>query len=311
MGNKRGFEFSFTWLFVVLIGLAILFVALYVSSQLLKTGTTEYQTRTAAELGAILHPLETSLASQASYTVALPEETRIYNKCYSEGAFGKQEIRTSVKSGLGEEWPRPSEAHSFSNKYLFSSEIVQAKNLQFFVVPLEMPYKTADLIVLYDKTYCFVSPPRFVKDDIESLDMKLINVTTLRAQCPQGSVSVCFDGSRCDVNVQLEGDGTIGSVTKNRTTVGYYGPLVYGAIFSDAELYKCQVTRVRARAAHLAELYEGKGTLMAARGCTSGMQSELRTYGALLLDSSNSIQQIGAYSDALGRDNALLSCRLF
>jgi hypothetical protein len=311
MPNKKGFEFSFTWLFVVLIGMAILFVALYVSGQLLNTSNTEYQTRTAAELGALLHPLETSLASQAAYTVRLPEETRIYNQCREIGAFGTQEIRTSVRSGLGEEWPRPSEPHTFSNKYLFSSTIVQTRELNFFVVPIEMPYKVADLVILYDKSYCLVSPPRFVSEDIESLGMKLVNVTTSKTLCSKGSVSVCFDGTRCDVQVQLEGDGTVGSVTKNRTTVSYFGPLVYGAIFSDPELYNCQVTRVRARAAHLAELYERKSALMDVRGCTSGMESELRTYGALLLDKANTIKEIGAYSDALGRDNALLSCRLF
>ncbi|MEK6896467.1 MAG: hypothetical protein AABX12_03355 [Nanoarchaeota archaeon] len=311
MKNQRGFEFSFTWLFVILIGLAILFIALYVSSNLLETGSVEYQTRTAAELGALLHPLETSLASQASYTVELPEETRIYNRCYPDGAFGTQEIRTSVRSGLGKEWPRLGEPNSFSNKYLFSSEIIQGNKLHFFVLPLAMPYKVGDIIVLYDKAYCFVAPPRAIEEDIESLGMELVNVSAVKTSCPRGSVTVCFDGSRCDINVQIRGDGSSGVVNKNRTSVNYYGSLVYGAIFSEPELYDCQSTRLRKRAAQLAALYEGKSSLLASRGCSSGMESDLRIYGAALLDSRKTISDIGVYSDSLRRTNDLLSCSLF
>ena len=311
MRSKRGFEFSFTWLFVILIGLAIIFIALYVSSNLLDTSANEYQTRTAAELGALLHPLETSLATQASYTVELPEETRIYNRCDSTGNFGVQDIRTSVRNGIGKEWPTPGGPHSFSNKYLFSSSIVQGDTLHFFVVPLKMPYKIGDIIILYDRSYCMVAPPRAMEEDILSLGMELVNVSSTKAGCAKGSVSVCFDGSRCDVNVQVRGDGSSGVVTKNRTSVDYYGSLIYGAIFSEPSLYECQSMRLRKRAAHLAELYEGKSSLLSSRGCSSGMESDLRIYGAALLDDRKTLSEIGIYSDSLMEANDKLSCSLF
>ena len=311
MINKRGFEFSFTWLFVILVGLAIIFIALYVSSNLLDTSANEYQTQTAAELGALLNPLETSLASQASYTITLPEETRIYNRCYPDGAFGVQEIRTSVRSGLGKEWPTPGGPHSFSNKYLFSSNVVQGSKLHFFVVPLNMPYKVGDVIVLYDRPYCMVAPPRAIEEDIQSLGMELINVSETKSACPRDSLTVCFDGSRCDINVQIVGDGLSGIVTKNKTSMNYYGSLIYGAIFSDPVLYDCQTMRLRKRAAYLAELYEGKSAILSSEGCSSGMESDLRVYGATLLDSRKTLGEIGAYSDSLMEANDKLSCSLF
>ena len=59
--DRSGFEFSFNWLFVLLVGISIISLALYASLQFSKTGEESYSSQVASQLGRILSPIETSV----------------------------------------------------------------------------------------------------------------------------------------------------------------------------------------------------------------------------------------------------------
>ena len=308
---KKGFEFSFTWLFALSVGAIIIFLAIYASRGLIKTGTEEYNTKVAAELGVLLNPIGTNLESSKHYSLALPDETRLFNDCSSDGAFGLQKLSVSVRSGIGQEWPKAGIPHKFANKYVFSQHAVQGKELELFVKPFNFPFKVGDLIILYSTPFCFVAPPSDVEREVNFGDgARYINVTTSKENCPMGSVSVCFSGGTgCNITVIMNQDGRSGRVMKQGQPLFYYDALLYGAIVADKETYDCQVARLMKRTAELALLYAAKSELLSSRGCSSGLEGDLRSYAQHL--SSNNLPGLIIESETLERDNEKLTCGLF
>jgi hypothetical protein len=70
---------------------------------------------------------------------------------------------------------------------------------------------------------------------------------------------------KCGINVRY----SRGEVVKDDTTLFFVNDaLMYGAIFSDAKTYECQVKRLMKRASNLALLYEEKADLLVEEGCS-------------------------------------------
>src|SRR3989344_1332295 len=147
--NRRGFEFSFGWLFAIIVGAVIIFLAIYATTNLIKTEREIQDTELGKQLGIILNPIETALETGKASKISFPLETRLYNDCSLQGTFGSQKISTATKSGIGEKWLAPGEASTFRNKYLFSDKIVEDKNYIVFSKPLEIPFKIANLIYIW------------------------------------------------------------------------------------------------------------------------------------------------------------------
>src|SRR3989338_153867 len=145
---KKGYEFSFAWIFAILTGATIIFLAIYFATQISSLKRVEQQTEVGKEIGILLNPVETNLEQAKFVMITLRTETKIYNKCNSGiGNFGSQELSAKIKSGLGEEWTNdPGVASSFYNKYLFSNDEIYGKKI-FYVLakPFKFPFKPADL----------------------------------------------------------------------------------------------------------------------------------------------------------------------
>lgn len=317
--NRRGFEFSFAWMFAIIVGAVILFLALYAGGGILGTTREEIDSTTAAQLATILNPLETSLESSKYYKVSFSEETRIYTSCSLEGNFGRQGISTAVKSDIGEEWKLPGAETSNYNKYFFTNKIIQGRDLHFFAVPFSFPYKVSDIMVGYDEEYCFISPPEIVKEEIEALDLPEIKNVVNRGECGDGEKEVCFEGSGCDIDVTVNEhsygngiDSLYGTVSKNTKKVYFEGPLIYGAIFSDADLYECQTERIMKRAAELAQLYAAKGDFLSGKGCGGSLGPELVQFAETAkISNSEDLVKVEREANELRRRNELLACKLF
>jgi len=140
--NKKAYEFSFAWIFAIIIGAVIIFVAIYASTQLIDTSRFLGDTETAKQIGTLLSPLETTLESGKTSIIRTQAETRIFNECVSSrGTFGSQDISVSTSSGVGDVWPKtPGATSSFHNKYMFSSEIVQGEEFYAFSTPFKFPF---------------------------------------------------------------------------------------------------------------------------------------------------------------------------
>lgn len=274
--SKKSFEMSFAWMFSIIVGAIILFLAIYMTMKFIVPQRHISQSELAKSFGALLDPLETGKGiSVESTIIQTGAETRVYNKCYKDDNFGRQALSMAVKSGIGKQWQEPGEETSLQNKYIFSNSTMQGKNFYIMVKQLEMPFKIADLIFLYDEKYCFVSPPGWIEDDIENA--KNINISHTTYECEEGSVSVCFNSYGCDVNVaDYSNDNSFssGGVEKNRETMVYSGSLIYAAIFSDSEMYECNLARLMARLERLAQLHLEKSRFIEVK-CSSGLNTEL------------------------------------
>ena len=88
--NKRGFEFSFGWIFAIIVGSAIIFLAIYAVASLVRNEKKILQSEAAKDLGILLNPLETNLESGKATYIKLNQETKIFNNCKEAGAFAAE-----------------------------------------------------------------------------------------------------------------------------------------------------------------------------------------------------------------------------
>ena len=268
--NKKAFlQISFAWLFAIIVGAFILFLAIFASTSIIQTEQTSTDAQTAKEIGILLNPLETGFETGKTNSIIIPSETRIFNRCNNDGFFGRQIIKVSQKT-FGE-WTDTNVDVGFSNKYIFSENFVEGKKFFLFSKPFEFPFKVTDLIYLTsaEKKYCFLNPPEQIEDEISSLNQENLLLTN----CDVNSVRVCFNSnSNCDITVNY------GSryVDKNNERMFFYtDSLMYSAIFSEKEIYECQLKRVMQRAEQLSLLYIDKAEFISREGCNTNLNQEL------------------------------------
>lgn len=308
--SKRGLEASFAWIFAIVVGAFIIFLAIYTTRNFISQGQQQTDTEVAAQLVALLSPVETTIESGKYSALEFNSETRVLNKCNSVGTFGEQTIGTQVKSGFGSGWSQEGIPIEFHNKYVFSGAREEGTKLYLFTKPLYLPYKVADLIIATTQNYCFVNAPREIEEEITDLGLPNVEFSS-KEQCSRESVAVCFGTSGCEVSV----DTSRKSVTHSGKT-SYYGEddgFLYAAIFSDPAIYECQVKRLMKRTAELAGVYATKSELLQGKGCSTNLASELRSYANFTasITSSGSLGGVQNEAQQLGEANNALACRLF
>ena len=309
MKNKKAFEMSFAWIFSIIVGALILFIAIYATSKFISTRRFEIDTQTAAKLAILIDPLETSIEAGKSSVINFNKETRIYNSCSSSGNFGRHLISLSSKSGIGKDWLEPGAGIPINNKYIFSEDVEQGKEFSVFSMPFEMPFKVSDLIFISGKKYCFIRSPNKIKDDIQSLNLKNIELVDLNSNCSQTAEKVCFNpGPECDIEVysnDLSEEYNTGQVVKNSRTMYFTGPLIYGAIFSSPEVYECNTKRLMLRLKNLGEVYQDKIRIIEKKGCNSNLEGNLNllTNLARNLDSSQKLFLVQEKADEIKKIN--------
>ena len=318
MKNKKGIEFGFSWIFAIIVGAIIIFIAIYAATRLIGTERRVSDTFIAAELNNLIHPIETNLEDSKYVKIKFLDETRFYNECQTTGNFGKQQISTSTKLGIGNDWGQKSVRKSSFNKYLFSREVEEGKELNVIVKPFYNPYKVGDLTFVYSGDYCFVNPPAEIEEELEELsgngNLEIgINVTTNANQCPQGKTIVCFNQIGCDINVNL--GSRIVSRSSPADDVFYDGDLIYAAIFSDKELYECQIKRLMKRTNELAYIYSLKSGFLTGQGCSNNLQGDLVSFANILSNTNSSedfLDNVAPIAEDLRRKNdAISKCKLF
>ena len=320
--NKKAFEFSFGWLFAIIVGAVIIFLAVYAATKLVGTERTKQDAELGKKLGIILTPLETGLETGVATKLSLPIETRIYNDCSPYGNFGVQKISATTSSGIGEKWQEPKISSTFPNKYLFSEKMIQGKGFIVFSKPFEMPFKIANLIYIWPETekFCFVNPPGEIEDELKDLiegnsllkNTGSINIASSPRECSSLSKKVCFTTTGCDIDVSYDGK----SIKKKSLNRVFFetDALLYGAIFASPELYECQVKRLMKRASELSMLYYSKSTFLSPKGCGTALEPELILYSnkTFLLNNSFDLRVIHINSETIRKaNNELSDCKLY
>jgi len=317
--NKQGFDMPFSWLFAIIVGAVIIFLAIYATSQFVDTAKRAEYSGAAVSIGILLSPLETGIASAVGDRIDFDKQTITYYKCYEPSStynFGRQTIKFSEQSGIGKEWANHGAEITITNKFIFSDSIEEGKNLYLFSKPFYAGFKVTDLIFISSEEYCFVAPPDWIEDEMQNLNLKNINITDSINDCVEEDVKVCFGGGilGCNMSVYSEGDNfEEGYVVRDGEMMDYFGSLIYGAIFADSDTYNCNIVRVGSKISALASVYDAKADFVANRGCTTDIQGDL---GNLYVASGN----IESSADIIGIQNIIeimdeknedASCRLY
>ena len=300
---KKGYlQISFTWLFAIIAGAFILFLAIFMTSKLIGTEQVALDAKTGKEIGVLLNPVEIGFESAKSTIMTLPVETRINTKCEEDNKFGGQIINLSQKS-FGK-WTNTDIKVRFINKYIFS-ENPEGKSFYIFAKPFELGFKVTDLIYMTssEKEYCFKNAPEDIEEEIEFLNQK--NLVT--ENCREDSIEICFSGS-CDIAVNYDSKYVMKDGSKM-----YFNDdsLMYAAIFSDSEDYECQVKRLMQRVANLALLYEDKANFVSNVGCNSNLNLLRLKNTAESLGSSANLKLVSDTADEINDLNNFAECRLW
>jgi len=305
MKGKRGFEMSFAWLFSLIVGAVILFLAIYFIMKFTSSENEIIGAKTSKELIILTNPLETSFESGKTLALNLPDRTRIYNGCNNEDVFGNQLIRVSQK--IFNKWSNTNLNVSSSSKYFFSDSYAEGKKFYIFSKPFEFPFKVSDLIYLTssEKDYCFKNAPEEIKEELKLL--KQPNLLT--ENCGKESINVCFNSNRnCNVSVNFN----LNYVEKDNEKLFFEGDtLLYAAIFSDKEIYECQLKRLMQRTEQLALLYNEKSAFISRVNCNSNLELLELGNNARDFDTSNSLPAIFNLVNEIKEKNEMADCKLW
>lgn len=308
--KKKGIALAFNWIFAVIAGGFILFLAIFAAGKFIERSEEVSSTEAAATIDSLTDPLETGLASGRAYEIMFQKESKVFFDCNEKDnrhkPFGSQTISFSEKT-FGEKYGQEGEKITIVNKHLFVEELVEGKKMYFFAKPLFMPFKITDMTIIISDSdkYCFHDTPEEIE---EGLDLNLKNIVFVNETGKCEGIDVCFGGKNCDISVDEEK----GSVKKNRKTVSYSGDWVYGAIFSSPKIYECNVKRVKARFDELAKIYLDKIPIIERQGCEPQVEPILRS---IVGDIENSFELKRLYEqiDELDTRNRLAKegCKLY
>lgn len=314
--NKKALEMSFAWIFSIIAGAAILAVAIYFASQYVQLGNHQVNTETAKQLSNILDPLQTSIETGKIDVIDLVSESQIYTTCNLNNNFGETRLQVAEKNGFSSNFSKPGGDIGSNAEYLFAENTIQGKEINFFITSFSMPFKTADIMMMYSDSYCFVSPPDNIRQELEGLGIgnnTKIFVTSSISEC-NGMKTVCFPGSGCEIQVFCSDlNCRNGYVKKQGNTEYFVDSLVYGAVFSSKDNYECNVKRVMNRLSSVAEIYRKKALFVSSRGCDSGLQPDMGELATIAgrYNSTNDLIQIQLKSEDILSKNQELACQLF
>jgi len=308
--NKKSVALPFNWIFAILAGGFILFLAIFAAGKFIKTSEQVVYTETAASLISLFDPLETGLASGKAYEITFKKSSKIFLRCDEDlnPPFGRQKISFSEQT-FGETYGEKGQEVSINDKYVFSDDLIEDKKIYAFSKPLFLPFKVNDITIIIpsSQNYCFYDAGEEIRESLEGLELKNIIFVNETSDC--SGISVCFsDGKNCQIKVS-----EIQVVNKKYGKKVYYaGNLVYGAIFSSPEIYECNVKRIKSKYDQLANIYLNKIKVIERQDCSSNIGPKLEsTLGGI----NTSIELIGLYNEAKEIDSinnlAKSGCQLY
>ena len=308
---KKKSQYQFAWIFAVIVGALVLFLAFYFVGTNLLSKRYEETTVETQFLDIITDPF-VYLGSMGATTykpLALPREYEIIIECNfdpSMDALGKNIITLIQDSQAGIE-------RYVYNKYFYASKEIKTKKLNALSKPFEMPWRVSDIIIFWPagQKYCFVGAPVRISNEIDNLEIEDIKIENYKTECSKESITVCFySTSDCDINVYSS------SVEKTDGKVYYTGDaLMYAAIFSDKFVYNCNLKRLASRLNIQAAIYEEKAKALMGKGCTvqynlEDIMAKSKDIATTKYVSENQIANLEGAANLLDSANSNY-CRLF
>ncbi len=317
--NKKAvFDMPFSWLFAIIVGSVILFLAIFAASRFIDVAKIQRSGEVAKSLTILIDPAETGIASAVGDVIHLGEETRIEIKCREPDsvlAFGKQTIAVTESSRFKEEWAQVGPAVSIYNKFIFSNQIEQGEDLYLFSKPAYIGYKIGDITIVSAEDYCFVAPPNFIREELEGLSLKNINISNNLELCKKEDIKVCFGiySDECNISIQGNEDYSAGTINKQGKDINYVGNLIYAGIFSDPDSYECNLKRIVSKTAELAKVYKEKIEIVKIKDCNSiiGLYLDSIISKADNYKTSFQISEIYDIATSMDSENEKAECKIY
>jgi len=293
--NGRG-QTEYSWIFSLIIGAVIIFFAIYFATKYVGTSTVQSSAEIARNFDILLNPFA-SIGSittlSLSKEVTMPADMLLNFTCNAAGDYDNLAVKLDAKNA---DWFN----YKISNKYIFS-ENLHGRNYWVFSKSLYMPWRVDDMIYIVSDKYCFVGAPDSVMKEIRDMGDSQVSLN-----CSTGSKRVCFGIQNCDINVNY-GQGT---VRKNRETLTFSGDaMMYGAIFSDNSVYKCNIQRLMKRLAVQSDINIKIADKLGFEGC----QTTAVRKGLISLKSaaeSNNLLNVRDFAKEVGNSNPA-ECPIF
>ena len=321
---KRSFDMPFSWIFAIIAGAVILLIAIYATTKFINTSQYTESSEAGKQLTVLLNPIVNGITSAYATQITLNKQTRIQTSCdlnFNALYFGREKISFSEQSGFLSRWTPFGANITVPNKYIFAENILEGKLIYIFSKPFYTGFRVDDLVYLSTDNYCFISAPAAVSDEVNSLGLKNVNISTTATSCPSKSLKVCFEFSAPDCNMSVYGtcmDASCsnqyekGYVSKKGKQMNYFGSLLYAAIFSSSENYECNIKRLGKKISELAAVYKGKIGIVQAKDCNSIISpylDQLITFSNNL--GSASLENIYDTSKLMDSSNCDNSCKIY
>ncbi|MFA4960603.1 MAG: hypothetical protein WC548_02965 [Candidatus Pacearchaeota archaeon] len=308
---KRG-EFNFVWLFAIVVGGLILFLAVYGATKIGDTKKYQTDSEIAKQISILTDPMQAGFAEGSFSKMTFKQEIKIKNLC-SVGNFGENEISVSTKTN--NKWNQFGAGTIIPNKYIFSAELNEGKEFYITSKPFNFPYEVSDMIFLTSKEYCFSNSPDEISEEIKELNIPNIKIEN----CSGSEIKVCFGSSaNCDIVIYgtcLSNCDSVyeeGVVEKKEEIIKYVDNLLLAAIFSDKTVYDCNINRLLQRTSSIAELYSEKADISNARNCNTNLKSDLLFWKDFTVNStSDEIISLNILSKSLQIKNERELCKLW
>jgi hypothetical protein len=158
-----------------------------------------------------------------------------------------------------------------------------------------------------NENFCFVNTPVKIKNNLELLNQKNFHFTP---SCPEDSTKICFDQTGCEISINTNSK----TVKKNSQTVWYETEaLMFAAIFSDKELYECQVKRLLDRTKKLSKIYFEKSQNLNSINCNNAVKQALNGYVSSIdsYEVSSDLTDLYPLSYSMKNSNKYSSCKLW
>lgn len=321
---------AFNWIFALIIGAAILFIAVVFSGKLIETKGYETSAETAANFDFLLNPFASIGALgevSMTKTISMPYETIAEISCDDENQeLGEQELMLKTKTAFGK-WSSFIEEKPVYDKYIFA-ETLEGKKFDVFSKSFNIPFRIDDLIYLIDENYCFNNAPAEINNEVASLNLAFLK--TSESNCAEKSKNVCFNtgtgaSEACNVFVKcLDEDekcdyGYVEKQEDGKTKKLYFAgqTLMYAAVFSSKENYECNFDRLMSRLILLDEIYENKANSLEVKGCAMENSYSLlqdlsaKAQEAKTSKNTNSMENLYKSSQTLDDANINLYCSIF
>ena len=328
---------AFNWLLVIIIGVVILFLAIYFAGRLIRTSGYKTSVVLLRNFDALLNPFASigAVGESLSKTINMPVETMVEFSC-DPAKLGRQGLRLRSKGSFGK-WGEfaPEEGYYYIyDKYIFAAGL-KGKKFYLLSKPFALPFRIEDAIYVISEDYCFVNAPNEIEEELNTMMNKsgcyFIEFKNNKVECKEGSKTVCFDGINCDINVkgvlcgedeECEGAYNYGDAAyKDGEILPFVtDALLYAAIFSDSEIYECNFERLMYRLGLLCDIYNARTAKLSGRGCNMENIDSLIT---MLHDKSTEVIEAPDMTDTtdmselytlaqdLAEKNYYLDCPLF